>query len=153
MKEMNIDMKLLNVISLFVEAERKPRYYGTNAPIHSAEIRMLRMVREHEGIHVGGLAEILGVTKGAVSALLRKLERKGLIVKETDAYNLSKLNIHLTDKGEIAHEHHLRYHEQIDEIFKEILCQYSPKEIDVLHRFLDDMLKEDTKSKFEHLQD
>lgn len=153
MAGMNIDMKILSVIDLFSEVDRKPRYYGTDTSIHNAEIRMLSMVKEHEGIHVGGLAEMLGVTKGAVSALLRKLERKGLIVKETDAYNLSKLNIHLTDKGETAHEHHLRYHEQIHKIFKDTLCQYSPKEIDCLHRFLDDILKEDTKSKLENLQD
>lgn len=38
-------------------------------------------IAEHPGIHVGGLAEILGVTKGAVSEILKKLEKKILLSK------------------------------------------------------------------------
>ena len=52
---------------------------------------MIKSIKENEGIHVTGLAEMLGVTKGAVSQIIMKIEKKKMIVKDTDPRNLSRL--------------------------------------------------------------
>ena len=63
---------------------------------------------------MGGLAEQLGVTKGSVSELLRRLERKGLAYKAKDPLKLTRLNVFLTEKGKAAHKQHMDFHSQLD---------------------------------------
>jgi DNA-binding MarR family transcriptional regulator len=64
-----------------------------------------------------GLADMLGVTKGAVSHIIMKLEHKGMVIKDTDPRNLSRLMLRLTSKGERAYLHHEKLHQKYDELF------------------------------------
>ena len=82
---------------------------------------MIKSIKENEGIHVTGLADMLGVTKGAVPQIIMKLEHKGMIIKDTDPRNLSRLVLRLTSKGEIAYLHHEKLHQEYDELFNGIL--------------------------------
>ena len=66
---------LLGIVTRFYELERQCSKFGTDVDIHLAEIHTIMAIYNNEGIHVGGLAETLGVTKGSVSELLRRLER------------------------------------------------------------------------------
>jgi DNA-binding MarR family transcriptional regulator len=116
-----ISYSLLRVIVKFNEIDKKTRYYGTDMPLFSSEINMIRVIKENEGVSVTGIAEKLGVTKGAVSQIINKLNNKGLIRKETDLYNQSKLKITLTPKGEIAEINHEKVHSKIDELIENIL--------------------------------
>ena len=80
---------------------------------------MIMTIHNTEGIHVGGLAQKLGITKGSVSEMLRKLERKGLVRKEKDPLKMTRLNVYLTDKGKTAHENHMYYHSRLDGVVAE----------------------------------
>ncbi len=68
-----------------------------------------------------GLADMLGVTKGAVSQIIGKLEHKGMIIKDTDPRNLSRLVLRLTPKGETAYLNHEKLHEQFESFFQNAL--------------------------------
>ncbi len=127
---------ILNLIMTYVELDKKTRYYGTDVPIFHSEIHMISTIATHPGIHVGGLAELLGVTKGSVSEIIKKLEQKVLVIKETDAQNLSRLSLRLTEKGMQAHRHHMRYHAVIDELLEEELKDVSPRDVQFLLSFL-----------------
>ena len=131
-----ISYTLLRVVYKLFEADRKTRYYGTDQPLHEAEIHMIKAIKEHEGIHVTGLAEVLGVTKGAVSQILKKLEHKGMIVKHKDTDNQSRLALRLSEKGETAHIHHQRFHQVFDDAINDILADASGEERDFLMGFL-----------------
>lgn len=112
-----ISNTFLRVVTKLSEIDGKTRYYGTDQPLYGAEIHMIKSIKENEGIHVTGLADMLGVTKGAVSQIIMKLESKGMIVKDTDPRNLSRLVLTLTPKGEIAQQQHEELHRQFDEFF------------------------------------
>lgn len=116
-----ISYSLLRVIVKFNGIDKKTRYYGTDTPLFSSEINMIRIIKENEGISVTGIAEKLDVTKGAVSQIISKLNSKGLIKKETDLYNQSKLMIKLTPKGEIAEMNHEAFHNKFDELIENVL--------------------------------
>ena len=58
------------------DMEAKIRHYGTDVPIHEAEIHMIKAVKQTGLTHVSGLAKRLGVTKGAVSQIIMKLHKK-----------------------------------------------------------------------------
>ncbi len=131
-----IGYDILNLAMTYVELDKQARYYGTDTQIFHAEIHMLSAIAEHPGIHVGGLAELLGITKGSVSEIIKKLERKALVVKETDDYNLSKLALRLTGKGEKAHSNHMHYHALLNGMVEDELTNASEHEVQFLSRFL-----------------
>ncbi len=96
----------LRIVNKVTEIDGQTRKYGTNEWLHEAEIYMIKSIKENEGIHVIGISELLGITKGAVSQIIKKLEKKNMIIKAVDPNNLSKLNLRLTAEGEIAYRHH-----------------------------------------------
>lgn len=135
-KKVEISYLLLELIERVLEIEKKARYYGTDTPLFHSEIHMIKAIKENEGIHITGLAENLGVTKGAVSQVAIKLQKKGLIIKERDINNYSKFILKLTPNGEIAYNNHLKFHQELDQIMTEILNGESEERIDFLKNFL-----------------
>ncbi len=131
-----ISYTFLRVVTKLAELDRKTRYYGTDQPLYEAEIHMIKSIKENEGIHVTGLADMLGVTKGAVSQIIMKLERKGMIVKDTDPRNLSRLMLWLTSKGETAYLHHEKLHQKFDRLFNAVLENATEENKDFLKSFL-----------------
>lgn len=86
-----------------------------------------------------GLADKLGVTKGAVSQIIMKLERKGMIIKEKDVSNQSRLVLRLTPKGETAYVNHEKLHQEFDDFINEILKDASEEKIAFLKNFLNSL--------------
>lgn len=131
-----ISYALLRVIYKFSEIDKKTRYYGTDVQLFSSEIHMIKSIKENEGIHVTGLANKIGVTKGAVSQIIIKLEKKGLIKRDKDICNQSKLVLKLTNKGEIAYKNHEKLHDKFDSLISENLKDISEDNIVFLKNFL-----------------
>lgn len=135
-KKVEISYLLLVLIEKVLEIEKKARYYGTDTPLFHSEIHMIKAIKENEGIHITGLAENLRVTKGAVSQVAIKLQKKGLIKKERDINNNSKFILKLTSTGEIAYYNHLKFHQELDQMLAEILNGESEERINFLKEFL-----------------
>ncbi len=131
----------LRVITKISEINSRTRNYGTTQELHDAEIHMIKAVKENEGLHVTGLAKLLGVTKGAVSQIIMKLEKKGMIVKETDPKNLSRLIIKLTLQGETADNYHRKLHQKFDKTIYSLLEEASEEQRQFLIGFLDNLDK------------
>lgn len=128
---------LLKIIKRYSTIEKTIRNYGTDTPVYFAEIHTVSAIAGNPGIHVGGLAEHFGYTKGAISEIIRKLEKKGLVQKQADPKNLSRLALFLTEKGELAHREHCRYHKMFSEMGDEIMKDMPPEHIAVIHVFLE----------------
>lgn len=140
MRSAPVSLALLGIVTRFYELERQCRKFGTDVDIHLAEIHTIMAIHNNEGIHVGGLAEQLGVTKGSVSELLRRLERKGLAYKAKDPLKMTRLNVFLTEKGKAANSHHMDFHSQLDELVEEAMGPCSPEAIKGLVDFLTGIL-------------
>ncbi|XFA99647.1 MarR family winged helix-turn-helix transcriptional regulator [Candidatus Izemoplasma sp. B36] len=134
-----ISYTFLRIISKLTKFNSETRNYGTDKPLHEAEIHMIKSIKENEGIHITALAEMLGITKGAVSQISIKLEKKGMIIKVPDPANLSRLQMKLTEKGEIAHRYHLKLHKMFDDSFYHIVNKLTEEEKAVLRKFLNDL--------------
>ena len=135
-----ISHALLGIVTRFQEIERQCSKFGTDVDIHMAEIHTIMAIQNHPGIHVGGLAECLGVTKGSVSELLRRLERKGLAYKEKDPLKMTRLNVFLTDKGKAANIRHMSFHSQLDGLVDEAMSTRTPEEVKSIVTFLAEIL-------------
>ncbi|HKM38661.1 MAG TPA: MarR family winged helix-turn-helix transcriptional regulator, partial [bacterium] len=93
-------------------------------------------IAKNPGIHISGLALYFGYTRGAVSEVVRKLEKKGLIVKQTDPENSSRLNLYLTNKGRTAQREHQRYHEMVSNLILGILKGMPSEHVEIIRVFL-----------------
>ena len=135
-----ISHTLLGITTRFQEIERQCCKFGTDVDIHMAEIHTIMAIHNNEGIHVGGLADSLGVTKGSVSELLRRLDHKGLAYKAKDPLKMTRLNVFLTEKGKAAHSRHMGFHSHLDGLVDEAMSTRSPEEIKSIVGFLGEIL-------------
>lgn len=88
----------LKILHLYTVINRKPKDYGTGDLLYLTEVHTIKMVGQNEDLNMTGLAEIMGVTKGAISQTIRKLVSKNLIIKES-GNNRKEFSLRLSDKG------------------------------------------------------
>ena len=126
-------------LSMIDQVEQMRRWSSVKSGdvrVMNSEMQLIRTVGYHDGISVGGAATELGITKGAVSQTLGRLEKKGLICKEQDPVNASRLRLHLTDRGLEIHKAHERYHEELKALEEELLSEADEKSRAFLERYL-----------------
>jgi DNA-binding MarR family transcriptional regulator len=92
-----IDM-FLKILHLYSIIGRKPKDYGTGDLLYFTELHTITVVARHDGVNMTQLAEIMGVTKGAISQTIRKLAHKNLILK-SNINNRKEVNLKLSEKG------------------------------------------------------
>jgi DNA-binding MarR family transcriptional regulator len=132
--------KFMKAVKVWQDLEKQPRKFGIEQDLHSAEIHLIEAVGHHAGVSVTDLAELMGVTKGAVSQTLKKLEGKGLVSKIADPDNSSRLLVHLTSKGKVAFYAHEHWHETMDGGFKEYFFGMPEEQLVFLDEFLDRLI-------------
>lgn len=124
---------------LYQGFERKTHFLQTEKGenLHHTEICVISEIKENKEMYMSALALKYGVTLGAVSQIVKKLEKKGLIKKEKDAYNQSKYRLILTQEGERVHLNHLAFHKAFDEKLAEVFASFSDEEIETICDFME----------------
>jgi DNA-binding MarR family transcriptional regulator len=99
-----------SVLTRFCRIERRPVQFPSGPTLYPAEVHMLAALAVREDATVTGLAACCGVTKGAVSQMLKRLEGKGLLQREDTA-------VRLTPLGQEMHQAHMAFHQEHDREF------------------------------------
>ena len=128
--------KFSRVVKLWQDLEKKPQKFGTDEDLYSSEIHLIETIGENNNFSVTDIAKQLGVTKGAVSQTLKKLEMKGLAVKYADPQNSSRAIVELTSKGKMAFYAHEHWHEQMDGGFRKYMNSLAQEQMDLIHEVL-----------------
>ena len=120
--------------------EKEPKYYGTEELLYTNEVHTLKIIAQNEGITQKQLTDKMFRTKGATSVMIKKLEKKGLIIRQEDKMDAKILRLYLTDKGKTVNEVHLKYDEdKMSELMREV--SLSDEEVNstnhVLELFID----------------
>jgi len=140
-----ITEQFYQLVKLANKLEKTPRRFGTDEPLTGTEIHLLELIGDNdESLSVTDLSRLLGITKGAVSQSIKRVENKGFIFKKEDPENLSKLIIRLTYKGKTAYFSHKHWHETMDGGFKEYFMGLNQDKLDFLIEFMnkvEDFLK------------
>jgi len=134
-----ISYALLRIVYKLAEIDKQVRNYGTDSPLHVSEIHMIQEIKNSNGSHISEIARNLDVTRGAVSQIIMKLEKKGFVRKEMDSENKLKLVPVLTEKGETADFNHKKYHEVFNNSIEGILKKNNINERKVIKKFLLDV--------------
>jgi DNA-binding MarR family transcriptional regulator len=127
---------LLDVICEFYENDSRARTFGTDTELYHSEIHMLQCIEDNPGLHISGVARVLGITRGAASQTVKRLECKQMIVKEASPGDNKKVAMRLTSKGETAYFNHKSAHEKYNALISEILTASNTDKLKFLTDFL-----------------
>lgn len=119
--------------------DRKPFDFGVGMKLHPAEIHMVTTVDTMSGVGVTDLAEVFGVTKGAVSQQVAKLVKKGLLIKSKDPENGTRVVVTTTELGKIASDNHLEFHQNHDRNFLDFVARLDDASFAILGDVVDEM--------------
>ena len=130
--------QFLRIVNKYNTLQKKPYDFGIGERLHPAEIHTVSAIAAAGTVNVTELAGRLGVTKGAVSQMASRLEKKGLVRKTRDRGNDKEVLLALTRRGKKAHEGHARFHSGMYGEFIAMMERISPEQSiffgDVLNR-------------------
>ncbi|MCD4677239.1 MAG: MarR family winged helix-turn-helix transcriptional regulator [Desulfobacula sp.] len=124
------------VVKLNNEFEKKSHDFGIGDKLYNSEIHMIEVIGENENLSATDIADFFGITKGAVSQTLKKLDKKGLIIKNRAPENASKFILDLTAKGKSVFYEHLHWHETMDNGFKKAFYGMDIEILESMAKFL-----------------
>jgi DNA-binding MarR family transcriptional regulator len=116
--------------------EKTHKSFGTGEMISHSEIHLIEIIGDTQDLSVTDLSRHMGITKGAVSQSLKRLEKKGFTTKQTDPENLSRTIVMLTSKGQTAYWSHKHWHETMDGGFLKYLDELDDESFEIILDFL-----------------
>ncbi|MUM78617.1 MarR family transcriptional regulator [Pseudodesulfovibrio sp. F-1] len=139
---------LSETLNKFIAINKKPMDFGVGVLINPSEIHAVAKLCDHGPMSLTELAERSFVSKGAMSQLVARLEKKGLVYRETAPDNQSKQILYPTGIGIRAQKGHMEFHMKHDREFLTYLSTMSNGEYAVfrevcrqMNRWMDSYLK------------
>ncbi len=129
--------KFRSIMDLAMKLEQTPQQFGTQELLSQTEIHLIEIIGDVEGLSVTDISKYLGITKGAVSQSLKRLETKGFTLKQTDPQNLSRAIVMLTAKGQTAYWAHKHWHETMDGGFIRYLENLDSASLKIIIEFME----------------
>ena len=132
-KKMEILMESFYNLNRCMNAyESLPRTYGTGDILYMAEAHMIEMIGRLGRITTTELAEKTEKTKSAISQIINKLWKKGIVQREKNPESAKEIFISLTDKGRVIEGFHSDFDkEAFKRILTEKLSSISDEEMDI----------------------
>lgn len=114
-------VKLFNKI-LFNEEKSLLKLMNNDISIHDIHIlEAISLGEEKDDVSANTIAKSLNITAGTLTTAIKKLEKKGYVIRRQDDIDKRKVNLILTKKGENVNTKHENFHKQmVDEIMKDL---------------------------------
>jgi DNA-binding MarR family transcriptional regulator len=98
-------------ISIISQPTNASHDYGDGRRFTTVEIHTISYIGDHPGCTVTEIAKTWMKTKSAVSQLVKKLRKQGLVVVEQDQADEKQMLLRLTPSGKMADALHRRFDE------------------------------------------
>lgn len=128
--------QLTKVAAKYNRSEEQPIKIEDGFSVTTREIHLIQSIGNRGSISVTALAQLFGVSKSAVSQMVKKLEKKGLIMKKVSPHSNKELELSLTELGWKGYEKHESLHRQDMDNIIEKLSVFSIEEISNLSSML-----------------
>jgi|ERR1035437_8054482 DNA-binding MarR family transcriptional regulator len=122
--------KILHIYSII---DKKPKEFGTGDLLYVSEIHAINVVGINPEINMTQLAEMLGVTKGAVSQIIKRLVTKRYIAKYKTRNN-KEVNLRLSDKGYLIFQGYQSFNKEMLLFAEKLYENASPKDLEMAKR-------------------
>lgn len=100
MEKKDIYITAYRLINKYNAKTKQPKTFGTTDTVSGAEAQVLDVVAHEQPVIASRIAASLGITKGAVSQTLAKLEKKALIVRAPSEESGGMVMIRLSQAGQ-----------------------------------------------------
>lgn len=138
--------KFVKMVNRFNRLESLDIEFALGTSITHTEVHTLGLMHENPYKKVSELAELSGITKGAISQQIKKFEKRGLIKRIRRNDNYKEVFIELTDKGKKAVEAHRRYDKLLLKDIESMLKNISPEQQKFLMKIMDSLIEVSQKS-------
>ncbi len=136
MKRENTSKELIELfirmVNKYNSLEKIPARHGTRHNLYHSERHMLDKIGDNTGMNVTEFADAAGVTKGAISQLVSKLEKKGIVRRYKKSTNDKEVFLELTKSGQEVYQKHQEINEQTIIPLNEELSKHSDEKVEFL---------------------
>jgi DNA-binding MarR family transcriptional regulator len=135
-------LKQLNqVINKILFLKKKSFFEFEGVKFYPSEIHLLLVAKEKTATNATSMAEELGITKGAVSQTVSRLEQKGVLTKTKDPYHKNELTLNLTTFGKEAFRYYRTYAARLAKRHERYLSRFTGQQKATIFRFLGEVEK------------
>ena len=131
---------MVQLFNRYVELSKKSYEYCQGISLYPNEIHTVEYIAVSSTTNMTDIANQLGLTKGAVSKMIAKLENMGLLVRYKYQPNQKEIYIHLTQLGVRAYEGHKEYHADMWKRLSGYFSNLDEEHQSVILDFLDNYL-------------
>ena len=136
-----ITAQIVRVINKTIFKEKRRIFNVEGVSLYPSEVHLMLVIKTDLDTNATEIARKLGVTKGALSQNLTRLEKKGVIMKTKDPYKKNELTLTLTALGKTAVKQCQSSQASFIEAQERYLAQLNSEEKEVIIRFLQHMEK------------
>jgi len=116
----------IRILHLYSVIDKKPKDFGTGDLLYVSEIHAIHYISGNPEINMTQLAEMSGVTRGAISQTVKRLVGKRYIARYR-VKNNKEVNLRLSDKGYLINKHYEEF-EKERFVFAEKLYENASRE-------------------------
>lgn len=135
-----INRKLNAFINKIIFLGKKNIFEFRGLKLYPSEIHLILVMNEAP-TNASHMAQMLNVTKGAVSQTISRLVKKGILIKEKDPYLKNELTLTFTPLGKEVYQQYRQISRRVEQKFKNKLSMFRDSELEIVHRFLDEILQ------------
>ena len=99
------------ILHIYSVIDKKPKDFGTGDRLYVSEIHAIHTIGSNPEINLTQLAEMSGVTKGAISQMVKRLVSKRYIARYR-AKNNKEVNLRLSDKGYLIFQQYEQFEKE-----------------------------------------
>lgn len=120
---------ITRIIHRAVLIENRPVDLGLGDRISASEIHLIDTAGRFPGENLSSIASRLGVTKGAVSQMVQKLEKKGYMNRIQEEGNRKNICLELTEKGNDVFLWHKTFHSRLSQELSHKISRFSHEDL------------------------
>ena len=122
-------------VDKILNLEKRQLHEVDGQKLYPSEIHLLLLIDAQSQLNATGLAERLGLTKGAISQTLTRLEKKGVLIKSRDPASKNGLILEFTGAGQKVLRHFRGVQAAVRKRYDEIFAAFDEDEQEVIRRF------------------
>ena len=133
--------QIMRLSNKMIFLEKKSIIKHGDLKLYPSEIHLINVIEDEKNINASKMAIRLGVTKGAVSQTLARLEKKGILYKTKDSQNKNELTVHFTPLGKDILRENRKAQTSLQKKYAKHFADISPEEEGIIMTFLTKMEK------------
>lgn len=101
----------IRILHLYAVIDKKPKDFGTGDLLYVSEIHAIHYIGTNPELNMTQLAEMSGVTKGAISQTVKRLVSKRYVTKYKSK-NKKEINLRLSEKGILINQKYEQFEKE-----------------------------------------